>query len=310
MALAVKGLGLHHVPGHYSPSGFRGARGSRAPGRVHAPGGKVRRKVAGGGFTPQGGGGSAMAGPVAAEDRRRGRGQSLVEFALVLPILLLTLLIALDFGRAFFAWVGITSASRAGAAYAASNPGAGWATTPDPVIVARYRSQITSDLLPTNCVMPSPIPLPSLSGTGLGGHVTVTLTCTFNVITPLVASIVGTDVPITATTVYPVRAGEIAGGPVLNHLPGPTPTPSPSPEPTAGPTPSPSPKACYAPQMTGLTVADARAAWIDAGFTGQFKTVPGNGQDGWIVTAQVPTHPSSALDCGDNTKATVTAPAP
>jgi TadE-like protein len=47
--------------------------------------------------------------------RRGERGQSAVELALALPVLLLTLMGALDFGRAFFAYVSITNAAREGA---------------------------------------------------------------------------------------------------------------------------------------------------------------------------------------------------
>ncbi|MBI5955396.1 MAG: pilus assembly protein [Chloroflexi bacterium] len=50
------------------------------------------------------------------------RGQSLVELALALPILMLVLLIVVDFGRAFYAYVTVTNASREGARYAASPP--------------------------------------------------------------------------------------------------------------------------------------------------------------------------------------------
>jgi len=255
--------------------------------------------------------------------RRRSRGQSLVEFALVLPVLLLTIVIALDFGRAFFAWVGVTNASRAGAAYAASNPKAGWAGTPNAAIAAVYRSQITTDLLPTNCTLPSPIPLPSLSGTNLGDSVTVTLTCTFNTITPLISNIIGSNIPITATTVYPVRAGEIANGPVLNQVPvptpeptptptpvptpvpTPTPTPGPGPTPTPEPTPTPTPAPCTVPQMTGLTVAAARTAWLSAGFTGAFNVQPPGAKDSWFVTSQIPAGASTPIDCA--TAADITA---
>ncbi len=225
--------------------------------------------------------------------RRRGRGQSLVEFALVLPVLLLTLMIALDFGRAFFAWVGVTNATRAGAAYAASNPKAGWEGTPDAAIAAVYRSQITTDLLPTNCSLPSPVPLPSLSGTDLGDSVTVSLTCTFNALTPLISNIIGSNLPITATTVYPVRAGEIANGPVLNEIPLPTTTPVPTPTPEATPTPA----LCDVPQMTGETVGAARTAWLSAGFTGAFNVQPPGAKDSWFVTAQIPAAPSTPIDC-------------
>jgi Flp pilus assembly protein TadG len=53
---------------------------------------------------------------------RRQSGQSLIEFALTLPILLLIVLGALDLGRVFNAYVAITNASREGARYGASNP--------------------------------------------------------------------------------------------------------------------------------------------------------------------------------------------
>lgn len=49
-------------------------------------------------------------------------GQGLVEFALLLPVLLLILLGAIDLGRAFNAYVTITNASREGARYGASQP--------------------------------------------------------------------------------------------------------------------------------------------------------------------------------------------
>lgn len=244
--------------------------------------------------------------------RRRSRGQSLVEFALVLPILLLIVMVALDFGRAFFGWIGITNASRAGAAYAASHPDAGWATTPDAATLATYRAQVDTDLLPTNCALETPIPMPSLTSTDLGGSVTVSLTCRFNAITPIIGLIIGSDLPMTATTVYPVRAGEIAGGPVLNQVPVPTPSPTPSPSPTPTPeptptpsgaptpTPSPSPSPtptpipmCDVPPMTGLTVGQARNAWTGAGFIGLFNVDPNGATDSWIVTAQIPAYPAS-----------------
>ncbi len=48
---------------------------------------------------------------------KKGRGQSLVEFALVLPLLALIVLGALDLGRAFFTLIVITNAAREGARY-------------------------------------------------------------------------------------------------------------------------------------------------------------------------------------------------
>jgi hypothetical protein len=49
---------------------------------------------------------------------RRGKGeggQSLVEFAFVLPIFLLVLFAIIDFGMAFHAWIAVTNSAREGA---------------------------------------------------------------------------------------------------------------------------------------------------------------------------------------------------
>jgi Flp pilus assembly protein TadG len=58
---------------------------------------------------------------------RRGRqpksaGQALVEFALVIPVMLLMLAIAIDFGRLFFSYIEITNAAREGAAFGTHAP--------------------------------------------------------------------------------------------------------------------------------------------------------------------------------------------
>ena len=56
------------------------------------------------------------------KQRRRERGQSLVETAVVLPILLLLLAAIVDFGRAFDAYIILTNAVREGARFGATNP--------------------------------------------------------------------------------------------------------------------------------------------------------------------------------------------
>lgn len=65
--------------------------------------------------------------PRIGQSPRRGRfgsirGQSVVEFALVLPVLMLLMLIAVDFGRLFFTTIQLTNAAREGVSYAATNP--------------------------------------------------------------------------------------------------------------------------------------------------------------------------------------------
>ncbi|HEV8669105.1 MAG TPA: TadE/TadG family type IV pilus assembly protein [Candidatus Limnocylindria bacterium] len=57
-----------------------------------------------------------------AKSVRHDAGQSLVELALALPLLLLILLGLADFGRAFYYTTIISNAARAGAAYLSQNP--------------------------------------------------------------------------------------------------------------------------------------------------------------------------------------------
>jgi Flp pilus assembly protein TadG len=46
-----------------------------------------------------------------------GKGQSLAEFAILLPILLILALGAVDYGRVYFAYISVTNAARNGAQY-------------------------------------------------------------------------------------------------------------------------------------------------------------------------------------------------
>lgn len=52
---------------------------------------------------------------------RRSRGQSVTEFALLLPVMLAFLGLTIDFARVFQAWITLESATRDAAEYAASN---------------------------------------------------------------------------------------------------------------------------------------------------------------------------------------------
>ncbi len=53
--------------------------------------------------------------------RDSARGQALVEFALVAPVMLVIMLLAVDFGRLFFTYVAVNNAAREGAFYAATH---------------------------------------------------------------------------------------------------------------------------------------------------------------------------------------------
>ena len=160
--------------------------------------------------------------------RRRLRGQSLVEFAIVLPILLLLTLTALDFGRVYLGWINLQSMSRIAANLAANNPTA-WQGGGDANVKAKYQNQIRSDAAATNCQLPlvagvrtAPAPVfIDTNGNGatddIGDSASVSLSCTFSLITPGIKNIVGNDITVSASTVFPVSTGmtsTMGGGPV------------------------------------------------------------------------------------------------
>ena len=85
--------------------------------------------------------------------RGRTRGQSLVEFALVLPILLFLTLIALDFGRVYLGYINLQNMSRIAANFAANNSSA-WdsvSTPNDATLKTKYYNQIIADAQAINC---------------------------------------------------------------------------------------------------------------------------------------------------------------
>jgi len=145
------------------------------------------------------------------------RGQSLVEFALILPILLLLTLIAVDFGRVYLGWINLQNMARIGANYAANNAAA--LDGGDADAITAYTNQITSDAAATNCPLaPGQPAVPAFTDvdgvggpTSLGDRATVTLTCRFHVITPLISFIVGSNLNITATSVFPVKSATVEG---------------------------------------------------------------------------------------------------
>lgn len=59
---------------------------------------------------------------IGALNRSKERGQSLVELALILPVLMLVLVGIFDFGRAFYAYNALSNAAREGARYGTVHP--------------------------------------------------------------------------------------------------------------------------------------------------------------------------------------------
>src|SRR6188474_1869390 len=110
--------------------------------------------------------GRARARGGAARDERTGRlGQSLAEFALTFPMVMLMVLFGLDFGRVFLGWVALNSAAREAANYAAMNPDA-WTLPYNLAVQAEYNRLVTTEASGINCTLGTPIADPTFaSGT-------------------------------------------------------------------------------------------------------------------------------------------------
>jgi hypothetical protein len=137
----------------------------------------------------------------APQPRRRDRGQSLVEFGLIVPVIAVMLMGAIDFGRLFYAQMAVTNASRVGAEFLmdsrrCTSVGQGgnlsWIYPDDvyPVINAEAAPGVTFSqiLLPAEggCVTNSP-------------GFTVTVKTNFQFATPLMPNVLGVTNPYPVT---------------------------------------------------------------------------------------------------------------
>jgi Flp pilus assembly protein TadG len=137
------------------------------------------------------------------------RGQSLVELALILPVILLIVMFALDFGRAFYSWVTVTNAARVAANYAAANPNKAYpnasysslvqAETPDdgicPVLVNTYNPTFIDG------------PDAGVFDRDMGDSARVSVSCTFRILTPIVGSILTNAITVGSQATFPIRPG-------------------------------------------------------------------------------------------------------
>ena len=143
---------------------------------------------------------------------RMGRGQSLVEFALIVPIMLLIILGGLDFGRIFLGWVSLNNTARVAANYAGAN--ALLVSSGNTAALASYNTIVQNDAKTTNCTPANPIPAPVYSPNAeIGSTANVSLSCTFGIITPVLSQVLGGTVKVSASATFPVRVGVVANVP-------------------------------------------------------------------------------------------------
>jgi hypothetical protein len=190
------------------------------------------------------------------------RGQGLVELSLVMPILILLLVMAVDFGRVYFGWIALQNAARIGASQAAAEAD-DWESG-DATVRSEYQQAVANDLRALNCNFGA-VPDPVFSGYDDGDHVRVDLACGFDLITPLASNIVGRSIELDASAEFAVHSVIVGGIPA--------------------PPPPPPPGDCTVPNFTdGDRKNQADGIWSAAGFTSSVTKIGGSGN--WAIVDQ------------------------
>lgn len=206
--------------------------------------------------------------------RDRSRGQTIVELALILPVMIVLLATAGDLGRLFHTRIVLSNAARAGALEAGRHPTSYQVAAPCDANTNRILCAIIAEsdnsLL---TVTPSDVSVtcdPDPCTETLGSVISVTVEGQFTLLTPFLGTFFGgqtIDLASTATAaiaVKPVITPAATGSP----SPTPTATPSPTPAPTSSGTPSPTPTASPTPSPTPICFPP----------TADFEFAPGTGK--------------------------------
>jgi Flp pilus assembly protein TadG len=123
------------------------------------------------------------------------RGQSLVEFALILPVFLLIVFAIVDFGLAFDASIGISNAAREGARSGTTKPTAAAITARVRTVAGRLNdSRLTVTI---TCKTSAGAACPGgLAGATAGSSVVVRVAYNYPLLTPVAF---GTIIPLSST---------------------------------------------------------------------------------------------------------------
>jgi len=200
------------------------------------------------------------------------RGQSLVELALVLPILLVLLAAALDLGRVFYSTVSLNNAAREGALQAAETPSSyvedAACNTATNLVVCRVLLEAKgtmTTILPTDIdVKCNPVDVPLPCPKQAASLVTVEVRGTFTLLTPLLRGILGTDTLNLRST----ASAQVNYLPPAAAVPSATPSASVSPSASASASPTPTASCTPVPNVIGMSPTDAAIALDSAGFLG------------------------------------------
>jgi PKD repeat protein len=160
--------------------------------------------------------------------RQKSRGQSLVEFALVLPVFLVFLAAALDLGRVFYANITLNNAAREGAFEGAKHPasfGAGQSCDASDAgrIVCRVKFEASSSAV---AIADGDITATcnSACSSAAGSTVTVNVKGNFQLVTPILSAIFGGQ----TVKLHSAATAQIQYYPTSAAAQPPTPPPAPT----------------------------------------------------------------------------------
>jgi hypothetical protein len=197
------------------------------------------------------------------------RGQSLVEFALIVPLLILFILGIVEVGYALFIYTQVENAAREGARAAAVRPCPSSADTT--AIVSATRDRLPA-LVDVNTINPS-ITYPG-GGQNYGDEVRIAINYQFQLLDPLTTVFIPqVNVNAVASRTITTGCGGAGGG-------GGSPTNTPTVGPSATPTTL---GMCTVPNLVNGRANAAAGTWSAAGFSG---TVIKNGSGNFIVASQ------------------------
>jgi hypothetical protein len=237
-----------------------------------------------------------LRGAIAGRLRRYQRGQSLVELAIVLPVLLLLTVGAIDLGRAYFGAINLENAVKEGVFFGARQPECSDDSVTDCDDPANVEARVEIEL---DGIAPSafeakcfPAGTTSFTGPGMpladcedGDVYYVRAQIPFTLVTPLIGNIVGSSITLTSDASATVLTSfEQLGGQVTF--------------PSASASTTPSPGFCTVPDFTlGPTkIRDAQDVWADnGGFDRANITTVGSNNDD-IVYQSLPAGTIASCD--------------
>ena len=233
------------------------------------------------------------------------RGQSVVEFVLILPAFLLLFAVTLDLGRLAFSRVTLDNAAREGAFQGAVTPVSFTAGQPCPsngasnLVVCRTQLEALGSpvtITPDNIAMECN---PADCSTGIGNTVTVTVTGHFTLLTPLLAPFSGSSRDLTITS---MASAQIETLPTPTFVP-PWATPTPNPSASGSPSPAPTSAGCQVPNA-GLTFstspnsnkAPVTLSMVDTPHSRRVESTRGSGTGAtaWASLGRIPAHTTTA----------------